>query len=262
VFDDQDCPAKMRAFLRTFASVAASADVVLHTGDVIFDALNADRDAVARQWTLWQELAKQLPSTMRHALGNHDVWGKAPGSAPDDAKRWALDVLRMPNRYYAFETGGWKFIVLDSIHPSTDGWYTAQFDEQQIEWLRNELRITAPTIPIAIVSHVPILSASIFDWASSEGEQWSNVRKSWMHGDSHAIQAMLRSSPNVKVCVSGHLHLLDQVVYDGITYLGCGAVCGNGWSSPTFHQTQRGFAGIDFFADGSVSRTYHTYRWS
>lgn len=258
VFHDLGCPSKMRAFLAACAPVAAAADVVLHTGDVIYDALNAERDVVARQWTLWQEFARQVPRTVRYALGNHDVWGKTPTSAPDDAKRWALDVLQMPSRYYSFETGGWKFVVLDSIYQSASGWYTAKIDEQQMDWLQREVQNA--NRPVAVVSHVPILSASIFDWATSEGDLWT-VRNRWMHSDSHAIQAVLRSSPHVKVCLSGHLHLLDQVVYDGITYLGCGAVLGDGWNSPMFHHTQCGFATIELFPDGTVSRRYQSYKW-
>jgi len=55
--------------------------------------------------------------------------------------------------------------------------------------------------------------------------------------------------------------LLDQPVYDGITYVGCGAVSGDWWKKNTFHQTQCGFATLNLFPDGSFDRTYHAYEW-
>src|SRR5262245_43746176 len=62
-------------------------------------------------------------------------------------------------------------------------------------------------------------------------------RELLMHKDSQAVQAILRRHTNVKLCVSGHLHLVDHVVYDGITYRGCGAVSGDWWKGDTFYQT-------------------------
>jgi 3',5'-cyclic-AMP phosphodiesterase len=101
----------------------------------------------------------------------------------------------------------------------------------------------------------------VLQWAKSEGETWS-VSNGLMHGDSHAIQAILRRHTNVKLCLSGHLHLLDDVAYDGITYMGCGAVSGDWWKNQTFHQTHCGFATLNLFADGTFERTYHTYDWA
>jgi 3',5'-cyclic AMP phosphodiesterase CpdA len=260
VYRERDCPARMRSFLATFAATIASADLVLHTGDVIMDALDTDRDGVARQWALWRELARDLPSSTMYAIGNHDVWAAPSASDALYGKKWAVDALRLPGRFYAFTKGGWRFIVLDSTHPTERGWYTARLDEEQSAWLAGELEKTDPATPIAIVSHIPLLSAAVVQWSASEGERWT-VSNGLMHADSHAIQALLRRHANVKVCLSGHLHLLDQVVYDGITYLGCGAVSGDWWKDQTFHQTPCGFATLDLFPDGSFERRYHPYRW-
>jgi 3',5'-cyclic-AMP phosphodiesterase len=260
VFHDLDCPARMRAFLARFSSVTGTPDLVLHTGDVIFDALDADRDEVTRQWALWHDLARELPSPPMYAIGNHDVWGKAPVSDPLYGKKWAVDMLKLPNRFYSFTKGGWQFIVLDSTHPIPTGWYTAKLDDEQLAWLEGELKKTDAKTPVAIVSHIPLVSAAIVQWAKSQGQTWT-VSNGLMHGDSHAIQAVLRRYPNVKLCLSGHLHLLDHVVYDGITYIGCGAVSADWWRGPTFHQTHCGFATIDLSADGSFERTYHLYDW-
>lgn len=260
VYHERDCPARMRPFLARFAEAAADADLVVHTGDVIMDGIEADRDAMAKQWALWQELSRELPKRPKYAIGNHDVWGAAPASDPRAGKAWAVDALELPGRYYAFTQNGWRFIVLDSTHATPKGWYTARLDEEQTAWLQRELASTSASTPVAIVSHIPLLSAAVVQWAASEGELWS-VSNGLMHADSHAIQGVLRQHANVKVCLSGHLHLVDQVVYDGITYLGCGAVCGDWWKHHTFHQTHCGFAILDLHPDGRVERTYHAYDW-
>lgn len=260
VYHERDCPARMRPFLARFAQAAAGADVVLHTGDVIMDALEADKDATRKQWALWHELARELPKRPRYAIGNHDVWGAASPSEARYGKAWAVDTLELANRYYAFTQGGWRFIVLDSTHAIPTGWYTARLDEPQMTWLQQELANTSATTPVAIVSHIPLLSAAVVQWSQSEGDKWS-VSNGLMHADSHAIQAVLRRHANVKVCLSGHLHLLDRVEYDGITYLGCGAVSGDWWKHHTFHQTHCGFALLDFHPDGRVERAYHPYDW-
>jgi 3',5'-cyclic-AMP phosphodiesterase len=260
VFHELDCPARMRAFLAQFRKVVGTSDVVLHTGDIIYDALAVDREGVARQWALWNDLARELPVPPVYAIGNHDVWGKAPASDPLYGKKWAVDALKLPNRFYSVTKGGWHFIVLDSTHEVPKGWYTAKLDVEQMAWLEQELARTDPKTPVAIVSHIPLVSVAVVQWAKSEGETWT-VSNGLMHGDSHAIQAILRRHANVKLCLSGHLHLLDQLVYDGITYMGCGAVSGDWWKSETFHRTRCGFATLNLFPDGSFQRTYHSYDW-
>src|SRR5262249_48591838 len=148
-------------------------DLVLHTGDVIFDALDSDRDAVTKQWALWDELARELPVPPVYAIGNHDVWGKGPTSDPFYGKKWAVDKLKLSNRFYAVTKGGWKFIVLDSTQPIPAGSYTARLDDEQLSWLEGELENTPAAMPVIIVTHIPLLSVAINAWATSEGETWT-----------------------------------------------------------------------------------------
>jgi hypothetical protein len=98
------------------------------------------------------------------------------------------------------------------------------------------------------------------EWANSAEGNWS-VSKALMHADSHEIQVLLRGYPNVKLCLAGHLHLLDQASYDGIDYLGSGPVCGDWWKADTFRQTHCGFATFELHPDGTYRRQYFTYQW-
>ena len=63
---------------------------------------------------------------------------------------------------------------------------------------------------------------------------------------------------NVRLALSGHIHLVDRVDYRGISFLCNGSVCGNWWQGP--HQgTPEGYAVIDAWGDGSFQSRYIAY---
>jgi hypothetical protein len=111
------------------------------------------------------------------------------------------------------------------------------------------------------MSHIPILSVAVMEWANSAEGSWS-VSSALMHEDSHEIQRLLRAHPNVKLCPSGHLHVQDRLTYDGIDYLGASAVSGDWWKADTFHQTHCGFATFELRPDGTYQRQSFAYQWT
>ena len=82
---------------------------------------------------------------------------------------------------------------------------------------------------------------------------------SWNHTDAVDLIELFYQHPNVKAALSGHMHLLDRVDYNGVAYLCNGAVSGNWWNSDTYHQTKAGYALVDLYDDGTVERTYLPY---
>jgi hypothetical protein len=81
-----------------------------------------------------------------------------------------------------------------------------------------------------------------------------------MHIDARVLHELFVASGNVKLCISGHAHLLDRCLFDGITY-GChGAVCGKWWEG-AYHHTPAGYARIDLFDDGSFEIDYLDFGW-
>ncbi len=261
VYEHKDSEKNTRLFMQKLAQVAPNPDVIIHTGDIIHDALGNDRQEVQNQWKLWHSLKGDLPNNTRYAIGNHDVWGHGPKSDKMYGKKWVIDELELDDRYYSFTKGPWKFIVLDSTQSKDGKWYIANIDGEQREWLKGELDNTPAHTQVMIVSHIPILSTCIFDWAKSENGVWT-VSGALMHSDSHEVQAILREYPQVKLCISGHLHLMDSMRYDNIDYLGAGAVSGNWWNSENFRQTPCGFCVFNLYPDGSYQREYHEYSWS
>jgi 3',5'-cyclic AMP phosphodiesterase CpdA len=275
-YAEKHCPENLQNFLHAFTAVRPGPDLILHTGDVIMDGTSsADRGPVEAQWNLWRDTAKGFSAPVRYAIGNHDIWLGDFEHPRFPAKQLAMERMGMESPYYRFEAGGWVFLVLDSIRPKRLGaklGFDSHLDAAQREWFVGELARIPDAQPLMICSHVPILSAGIHDLGSlrdsladypakGKNEPGWVIWGPMLHGDTHEMRAMLRKRAGVTVCLSGHLHLKDDVVYDNVHYLGNGAICANWWKESAFHQTKAGFAMLDLFPDGRWERAYHTYEW-
>ncbi len=238
-------------------------DMIFSGGDTINDALRQSEESVTEQWKLWKNLEADIELPIVYCIGNHDVWGLSGSEAdPRYGKTWAVKEMGIPNRYYDFEKNGWHFLVLDSTHLKDDGtWYTAKLDEEQFSWLETKLNQISPETPIFIMSHIPIMcAAAFFDGNNESTGNWV-IPGAWVHIDARRIVELFYKHPNVKVAISGHIHLLDTVVYNNVTYYCNGAVSG-GWWRGNFHQTFPGYALINLYKDGTFDREYVAYGWT
>lgn len=239
-------------------------DVIFNGGDSIMDALKADKERVKTQWKVWNNILHQDNSLeIVHCIGNHDVWGwsKSSGKKRDElyGKRWAMDEFNLVSRYYSFDRAGWHFIVLDSTHHRAGG-YTARLDEEQFEWLQDDLQKTQATIPVCILSHIPIISfCPFFDGNNEKKGNWQ-VPGAWMHIDARRIKDVFYKHKNVKIALSGHIHLQDSVEYLGVKYFCNGAVSGAWWSGNN-QEFPPAYAIIDLFDDGSSENEFFPYEW-
>jgi 3',5'-cyclic AMP phosphodiesterase CpdA len=212
------------------------------------DALELPKDKVMEQWKTWHQVWKaecQLP--VRQVLGNHDIFGWARPNPSPEGKRWALDELGLKRSYYSFDQAGWHFIVLDSMR-SLPNFYEARLDEEQYDWLCQDL--AAHSQPTCIISHIPLICfCAFFDGPNESSGHW-RVPGAWMHLDARRIKDLLRRHAQVKLCLSGHIHLQDHVRYLGIDYYCNGAVCGNYWRG-AYQDFEPAYFIVDLFADGS-----------
>ncbi|NCI50470.1 metallophosphoesterase [Sediminibacterium roseum] len=254
----------MRKAYRHVNALKPSVDFIMNGGDSIMDALNASKEKVQKQWDVWNTVLNEenrLP--IRHCIGNHDAWGwqmtdPAVKNDPLYDKNWVISQHKMPGRYYTFEHKEWKFIVLDSAQENNGG-YIARIDEEQFAWLENELKKTAPSQHICIVSHIPIVSfcsAVFYDKNEANGD-WK-ISRALLHVDSRRITGLFRSYKNIRCCLSGHIHMEDNVNYRGISYYCNGSICGDWWGGK-FHDFDPAYAVFEFGKDGSVKREMVTY---
>lgn len=262
-----DAEAALRRALRQVQGLADRPDFILFGGDLIMDALGATRAQAEAHWAIWERvIASELRIPAYHCLGNHDIWGweaKDPSALekdPDFGKSMALRRMGLKASYYSFDQAGWRFVVLDSMQrrPSGHHGYFASLGEEQFRWLEALLAATPPSIPVCVLSHIPILGVCVFMDGELEKEGHWDVPAAWMHLDARRIKDLFARHPSVKLCLSGHIHLVDDVSYLGVRYLCNGAVCG-GWWKGAYQEFGPAYALLDLHEDGSARRQMIPY---
>jgi len=240
-------------------------DFIINGGDSIMDSLEADKDKTQIQWDLFTSiLKKEISLPVYHCIGNHDIWGwfikeNKPENERQYGKVWVVETLQMKNRYYSFSKDKWHFIVLDSTQLNPAGGYIGKIDEEQLAWFQTELASVAKEKFICIVSHIPILSICaglFFDKTETNGDL--KIQRNLMHSDFFALKKIFNNYPNIKVCISGHIHLQDELNYLGIKYYCNGAVSGNWWKG-SFQEFAPAYAMLEFYDDGTSKRYMQNY---
>lgn len=225
-------------------------DFFLNGGDSIHAADYNDikRESVVEQWRIWDKCIKQLEGYELHScIGNHDIWWAAPSKEDEMyGKDYVVKRLKIPNRYYSFSKNGWHFIILDGNNKNT------ALDPEQYQWLETELEKLPANTPVLLMSHYPILTVT----GTWEGGQ---------HGDHKELkQLFYKHKDKVKVCLSGHQHLLDRAWYNGVEYYCNGAMSGFWWgkgdkrsAQPYYYQeTPPGYAILKLYSDGTLENKY------
>jgi len=242
-------------------------DFVINTGDNIMDSLKRSKEETAAQWVSWREYYRsKLKYDLFSCIGNHDVWGwglkdSAVESDPLFGKNWAVKELDLSYRYYSIDKKGWHFIFLDSsFRDSENHSYTAKLDNEQFDWLENDLKKTPAKTPVCVVSHIPIISTSVFFDGDNEKSGGWNVPGAWMHIDARKIKDLFSEYSNIKLAISGHVHLADKTNYLGIDYLCNGAACGAWWQGK-YQEFSPMYAIIDLYEDGSFNSQLIQYNW-
>jgi len=282
---------------------AGDADVLVTGGDLVMDVFNEPYERSREVWSLWSKTAAdhcRVP--MEHCIGNHDIWGwnkdrsKTTGSEAAWGKKWWMEVTGRTSTYKSIDRGRWRIVILDSIQPlqgvNSAGvqqyGYQGRLDEEQFAWLENQLMTAGAGRHVLVISHIPILCISMVDCdarlypnAEGEGRMGLVLGAGAMHMDAHRILRLFQRTGNVRACLSGHIHTLDHMKYQGIEWFCNGAVSGMWWRDfaanvdfmkkrfrqgdvPVEHRPARadpGYAVVDLFDDGGVRRKYVTFGW-
>ena len=230
-------------------------DFFLNGGDSIMDASydNVKRESVTEQWSLWDQCLKTIGQyDVYSCIGNHDPWWAAP-SHDDEmyGKDYVVKRLKIPARYYSFTKKNWHFIILDGNNKNIS------LDAEQFAWLEKDLAQLPAGTPTLLMSHFPILGTT-------------PILVGGGHSDKKQLKDLFyKHRDKVKICLSGHNHLYDKTLYNGVTYCCNGSMSGFWWgkgdneSAGTgyYLETPPGYAILNLFEDGSVSNDYipHTH---
>lgn len=238
-------------FIKCLAAVKKQGvDFILNGGDSIMDASydNVKREQVTELWSIWDrciETAK--PYAVYSCLGNHDMWWKAPSEQDEMyGKPYVVKRLKIPARYYSFTKKGWHFVILDGNNDKIS------LDEEQFKWLENDLQQLAPGTPTLVMSHYPILGVTPTLVGGGHSDHVKLKNLFYKHKD------------KVKICLSGHNHLADNALYNGIHYCCNGSMSGFWWGAGDkdsagkgyYFETPPGYAILRLYEDGQVENEY------
>jgi Icc protein len=259
---DNNAPQRFAKAMEYMQSLPDKPQLLITGGDNVMDSFAAtDKDA-----TVLFNLVKKLMNEnchipVKYCIGNHDLWGwdKKSSQTTGSEEFWGvkrpIHEFNMPGRYYSFDVKNWHFIILENIMSDGKDSYLAKLDDEQFNWLSGELEKNKDKY-VVIISHAPILSAAAFfdDKESEKSGDWS-IYRGYMNIDARKLKDLFYKYPGVKLCISGHLHLLDTVTYNGVTYICDGAVCGAWWGGK-YQETKGGFGVFDLYSDGTFKNQY------
>lgn len=261
---ERDAEAGFAACLAHVQSLADRPELIITGGDNVMDVFEQREARTKRLSALWRDvLRRDCSLRVEPTIGNHDIWGwhtdsATSGSEPLFGKSYALDLLEIDRRYRSFDQGGWQVIILDSIQRRPNG-YLCEIDPEQRSWLEETLRRKPKAKPTLIVSHAPILSLTPLCHGDPRKGDAMELKGNLVHADGSSLHALLRAS-NVRLCLSGHMHLLDRCTTEGVTYICDGAVSGNWWKG-AHHDLPEGYGVVDLYDDGSFNHEYVTFGW-
>ena len=264
ISSQNDAPKGVAAlFDHMFGQKDWTPELILNTGDSVsaIDGKTTGK-AAQEQIDVWKAAVKNLKVPMKACLGNHDVWnGTDPvDEAQGKKKLFGLmtEVLGLPAPYYSFDHGGWHFVVLNSVC----NWPTyGELSEEQFKWLEADLKKTKSTTPVCVLSHLPIVSitSSLYGngYRKADGVL---IPKVWQHVDCWEISEVFRRHPNVKLCLSGHMHTWDRCEYRGVWYICGGAGSGSWWKGAEYGFPPC-YGAIDFYGNGEFDYRFTDYGW-
>lgn len=242
-----------------FRKIAAlNPEFAIMGGDHVFDALEVNRVRAGMVYDLYKRTEQQLGMPLHHAIGNHDVFGvfARSGVAPSDpayGKKMYQD--RIGQTYYSFDYKGYHFVVLDSIQPTADRLWEARVDEDQLRWLRDDLKGLQHGTPVIAVCHCPLVTAfATYAYTQIVG---ADRKYNTMTVANAADVLGVFENANVLAVLQGHTHVNEVVSYKNTQYITSGAVCGNWWHGPRLG-TPEGFT-IVSLRQGSITSRYETY---
>ncbi|MBS1725340.1 MAG: metallophosphoesterase [Armatimonadetes bacterium] len=232
---------------------ASDCDLFLFGGDNLMSIDHQPEAEKAAQFNNWSRfLAHNVSKPHLSVVGNHDIemWDDGDQSH-GCGKRRAMEAFGMKHRYWEERVGGWRIIGLDTVHRNRVSYY-GHVDREQMAWLRSTLEADKKT-PTMVVGHMPLLSVTPLADLSTQARPMSMpVSFCSQVGNAREVINLFRQVDNVKLCLSGHTHMVDRCEFDGTTYLCGGSVSGSWWNGP--HQ---GFApsytSIELMQDGTFT---------
>ncbi|MCK5455473.1 MAG: metallophosphoesterase [Melioribacteraceae bacterium] len=233
-------------------------DFVITGGDLIMDALGQTYGRADSLYNLYNEVSKDFEMPLYNTLGNHEIYGIYKSSDADKTHPEYGEKMfekRLGKSYYAFDHKGWKFMIINSVEDTKRNGYIGLIDEEQIEWIKEELQKTDSTTPIVISTHIPFITVYNQIYSGSTVQNDSSLVVS----NSKEVIDLFKDH-NLKLVLQGHLHTVEDINVDGIHFITGGAVSAKWWSGAN-RGFEEGFVLISVKGD-NFDWQYVDYGWN
>ncbi len=217
----------------TAYNASASKVYCLNLGDFSWDGYwYSNSWAIPDCKTAIKDLNFQFWSTM----GNHDNDARVP----NDFLAEGPFRINLGPVYYAMNIGKVHYIMLDDTYyvnsgatstANGDREYERRFTDEQIAWLKEELKYVPKTTPIVVGCHCPIYSYSIFGSTTVALEKGSQA-------EVDKILSCFEGYTSVNI-LTGHTHVnrsIQSPTYANVYEQNVAAVCGSWWWTNQYAQ--------------------------
>ena len=213
---------RMKRFEQLVDSIKPS--FVIITGDLVRDALRVGETEARSYYDLFQREAATFQSPLWTVPGNHEAFGieRDKSGVPTTHPSYGRTMYRSyrgPD-YYSFNAAGVHFVGLNTIDID-DTRYYGHVDSLQLQWLKRDLDMVPPTMPVVTFNHIPFFSAmeamhGLVEVPPAPSIISINGKNQFRHTVSNAadVIALLKSHP-YPLALAGHIHTRERLFYEG-----------------------------------------------
>jgi len=213
--------ARVNSFVTKMATFQPN--LCINTGDCIDSRDSSDVEESQEFFTTFMDAFDAVSSPIACVPGNVDFCFMGEDDWREIAVNY-LDYMETGHCYGSFDLNGFHFIILDSNYDGdgnhADSTYSGgssnsvrYIDSVQQTWLTNDLAATSlPTIVCCHEALHPVLGQH---WPySSTNPRYTAIRVT----DQEDVRDILEASGKVICCFTGHMHMLETAVINGIPY--------------------------------------------
>jgi len=238
---EKGAPEKMAATAGRIANEPC--DVIIGGGDYLHGGFVSTLESMEERVEIFRNFLKLVNRPIHPMIGNHDLIAAMPedGSPPATNPRAPImELLGIKSPHYSFESGGYRFFVLDSVEVTGGELrYRGWVGEEQMTWLRQTLEKTPTDQPLVLCSHIPLRTTFIQDREGPTAALPANL----VVGNANEVLALF-SGHRLVLVLQGHLHTDEQIRWNGLEFVQGGAVSGAWWGGAN-HGTEPGYGIIE-----------------
>lgn len=233
-------------------------DFVITGGDLVMDVLGQSFGRADTLYNIYTGMLKEFKMPVYNTIGNHEHFAWYARSGVDPSHPEYGDKMfekRIGPRFQRIDKHGWVFFILDSVVKDTlGGGYYGEIDAEQMAWLKEQLASIPDTVPIAISTHIPLmtLASQVYEGptvANDSGLIIVNAKQ---------VDELFKNH-NLKLVLQGHLHYYEDLHVFGTSYVTAGAVSAAWWEGP-YMNTEEGFLLVKVKGQ-EASWEYIDYGW-